>query len=70
MVFIYSVRHRDHASALGYCNWENLLMCGLSHPGGGLHHYLGQLLGLMQVKPLSRLLMMTEEQDGRAPGQE
>ena len=41
-------------------------MCGLSHPGGGLHHYLSQLLGLMQVKPLSRLLMMTKEQDGQA----
>ena len=41
-------------------------MCGLSHPGGGPHHYLSQLLGLMQVKPLSRLLMMTEEQDGQA----
>ena len=41
-------------------------MCGLSHPGGGLHHYLSQLLGLMQVKPLLRLLMMTEEQDGQA----
>ena len=41
-------------------------MCGLSHPGGSLHHCLGQLLSLMQVKPLLRLLMMTKEQDGRA----
>ena len=41
-------------------------MRGLSHPGGSLCHYLGQFLSLMQVKPLSRLLMMTEEQDGRA----
>ena len=41
-------------------------MCGLSHPGGSLCHYLSQLLSLMQVKPLSRLLMMTKEQDGQA----
>ena len=41
-------------------------MCRLSHPGGGLRHYLSQLLGLMQVKPLSRLLMATEKQECRA----
>ena len=62
----HCARHRDCSSALRYRNWENLLMCRLSHPGGGLHHYLSQLLGLMQVKPLSRLLMMTEKQESRA----
>ena len=41
-------------------------MHGLSHPGDGLCHFLSQLLGLMQVKCLSRLLMMTEKQDSRA----
>ena len=28
-------------------------MCRLSRPDGGLCHYLSQLLGLMQVEPLS-----------------
>ena len=45
-------------------------MCRLSHPGGGLCHYLSQLLGLMQVKPLSRLLMMTKKQEGRAQAED
>ena len=49
-----------------YRDWENHLVRGLSHPGGSLCHYLGQFLSLMQVKPLSRLLMTTEEQDGQA----
>ena len=42
-------------------------MCRLSHPGGGLRHYLSQLLGLMQVKPLSRLLMTTKNRSAE-PG--
>ena len=70
LVLTYSMRHGDHLSAFSYRNWENLLMCGLFHPGGGLCHYLGQLLGLMQVKPLLRLLMMTEEQDGQAQAED
>ena len=59
-VLAHCVRHGDCSSAFSYHNWENLLVCRLSHPGGGLHHYLSQLLGLMEVKPLSRLLMMTK----------
>ena len=58
-----SVRHGDSLSAFCYCNWEHLLVYRLSHPGGGLCHFLSQLLSLMQVKPLSRLLMMTEKQE-------
>ena len=59
----HCTRHGDHLSAFCYCDWENLLMCRLPHPGGGLHHYLSQLLGLMQVKPLSRLLMAAKKQE-------
>ena len=59
----YHVRHQDSSLAFRYCNWENLLVCGFSHPGDGFCHFLSQLLGLMQVKPLSRLLMMPEKQD-------
>ena len=62
----HCTRHRDHSFAFCYHNWENLLVCRLFHPGGGLHHYLSQLLGLMQVKPLLGLLMMTEKQEGGA----
>ena len=65
-VLTHSVRHGDYSSAFRYRNWENLLMCRLSHPGGGLCHHLSQLLGLMQVKALLRLLMMTEKQECRA----
>ena len=66
LALTHCARHRDRSSAFCYRNWENLLVCRLSHPGGGLHHYLSQLLCLMQVKPLLRLLMMTEEQESRA----
>ena len=69
-VLTHSVRHGDSLSAFHYCNWENLLVCRLSHPGGGLCHFLSQLLGLMQVKPLSRLLMMTEEQESCAQAED
>ena len=62
----HHVGHRDSSLAFGYCDWENLLVCGLSHPGDGLCHFLSQLLGLMQLKPLLRLLMMTKEQDSWA----
>ena len=69
-VLAHCMRHRDHTSAFRYCNWENLLVCRLSHPGGGPHHHLNQLLCLMQVKPLSRLLIMTERQEGRAQAED
>ena len=67
LALIIMSRHQDSSSAFCYCNWENLLVHGLSHPGGGLCHFLSQLLGLMQVKPLLRLLMMTKNRTAK-PG--
>ena len=56
--------HQDGAlPSLCYHDGENLLVCRLPHPGGGLCHLLGQFLSLIQVKPLSGLLMVTKEQD-------
>ena len=38
LVLTHCMGHRDSSSAFCYCNWENLLVHGLSHPGDGLLH--------------------------------